>query len=741
MDGAQWRQWLTCPVRGYFLLRAMPQEGKIVTSSFDDFGGLDGQEPDDGLPPLLRRPEPVADPQPVTKLRSTRKELLANPEVSLDEAAANAVTSGAVDPERLQALAAREPINLLTAKPVVGGMLYATAPHYRYLDLDFLPDFINQRWADQLHTAMDVAPSTSLVPVYETVVDPKTGQPLAVFTVHMRDRKALAKAVAESMRKTYQAQKGENVYTSSVLQQGVKEPLTLFVMRVVYADGTEDTFLVAGDGNSRMVSMWLARTGGDIEKAISACIASVIGSTEQSGGRSRAEQAAARRRVAELTARTRKNLAAPTLTEATRREGHTLAFPATVVVGARADGGAPLGDLVAARDDLLATLHVRVTAWTSGAQNTQGMQRVYRHAHREGLIVPDVHRVLSGTVGTQTMHELLGVPAHRLWSAAVHQHAVLAGPHADAMNQLIKQEFGMRVARRQPISERLAPMALSAYRSKEGIEQPLRAFGNGGTITDRVWKQPWELTKGDDAFGVLDDILARALAGEDGAVAELIVLGGTAAILDGYITRDRGSKEGTDRDSYKAPFRATPVKLLELLSKTSGGLRMVHSIAVAHVAADPAVLPKLFHTQDREVGGVMVHDGEPMLDSTGEQEILDYEWDLVHAADPAQALATIAKNRAAAKAKMNGTSAEPEAEDARQRRLLEQGITSAAKAGRALARMSQKRGNQVFGAFEAVEALRVQLGQLEGILAKFGPADPSIFVVDEDVDGDEEDTE
>ncbi|WOI60907.1 hypothetical protein [Streptomyces fradiae] len=114
---------------------------------------------------------------------------------------------------------------------------------------------------------------------------------------------------------------------------------------------------------------------------------------------------------------------------------------------------------------------------------------------------------------------------------------------------------------------------------------------------------------------------------------------------------------------------------------------------------------------------------------------LDYEWDLVHAADPAKALETIATNRA--KAKTNVTSEAPEAEDARQHRLLEQGITGAAKAGRALARMSQKRGNQVFGTFEAVEALRVQLGNLDGILSKFGPADPSIFVVD----GDEEDAE
>ncbi len=235
---------------------------------------------------------------------------------------------------------------------------------------------------------------------------------------------------------------------------------------------------------------------------------------------------------------------------------------------------------------------------------------------------------------------------------------------------------------------------------------------------------------------MLDDILARALDGDAGAVAELTVLGGTAAILDGYITRDRGSKEGTERDSRKAPFRATPVKLLELLSKTSGGLRMLHSLALAHVAANPTVLPKLFHTQDREVDGVPVRAGEPVLDKAGEQVIIDYEWDLVYAADPADAERTMAKNRAAITT--SGKPAEPEGEDARQRRILEQGITNAAKAGLALARLSKKRGNQVFGTFETVQALRMQLSKLSEILVQFGPADTSIFVEDLDEDEDTE---
>ncbi|MFF6815649.1 hypothetical protein ACFZAG_38155 [Streptomyces sp. NPDC012403] len=176
-----------------------------------------------------------------------------------------------------------------------------------------------------------------------------------------------------------------------------------------------------------------------------------------------------------------------------------------------------------------------------------------------------------------------------------------------------------------------------------------------------MWKQPWTLTKGSNALEVLDDVLDRALAGETGVVAELTVLGGTAAILDGYITRDHGSKEGTDRNSRTAPFRATPVNLLDVLSKTAGGLRILHSIARAHVAADPAVWPKQFHPQDREVDGQLVRDGEPVLDKTREQVIIDYEWDLVYAADPVRAMATIAKN--------SRGPLESEAEDVRQRRF------------------------------------------------------------------------
>ncbi|MEU8319737.1 hypothetical protein AB0C33_15345 [Nonomuraea sp. NPDC048881] len=701
-----------------------------------------GPDGTNSLPPLLRRPDPIPDPVPLAQLRGVRKALLDNPRCSLDEPAANAITAGAVDPLRLRALVevngkGEQVINLLTAKPIIGGTLFVTGTHARYLDLDVLPDFINQRWAHLLRTPMDVTPPTNPVPTYETLQagtdDAK--RPLAVLTVKMRDRKALAYAVTESMRQTHQAQGGENDYTDSVLQQGVKEPLTLIVVRVVYDDGSTDTYLVAGDGNSRIVSMWLARTGGDIDAAAAACVASLIGPTDRVGERRPADQRAARRRVEEMAARVRRGLAEPEPTEATRREGHTLAFPAVVVVGAQDEHGNPLRDLVSARDDLLANLHVRVTPWAEGAQNTQGMQRVYRHALGDGLISQDIYDVVSGRVGPQTMHELLGLPPHRLWSAGVHQYAVLAGLRAAKMNRLIRQEFGMGKADRQRVSERLAPMALSAYRSSEGIEQSLRAFGNGGTITDRVWKTSWALTPGDNPLHVLDDVLERALAGHLDAIAELTVLGGTAAIIDGYITRDRGSKEGVVRDSRSAPFRATPTKLLTILSSTAGGLCMLHSIARAHVAADPTTLPKQFHTRQRDLEGVLVHDGEPVRDQAGVQKTIDYEWDLVYAADPVEAEATIAKNRATANADGQGGGQDRPAEDVLQRRALDQGITGVLKAAQALAVLSTTRGREVFGSPAAVETLSERLRRIERILTQYGPVSTALLASgDEDED-------
>ncbi|MFD9630207.1 hypothetical protein [Streptomyces violascens] len=705
-------------------------------------------EPEDtdseNLPPLLRRPNPVPDPLPVKSLPPVRKALVANPKSRLlDLDAASVVTSGAVDPPHLRAFAEEQMagddiVNLLASKPVVGGELTAVPIHRRYLDIGVLPDFVlNQRWGHLQHTAMDSDQPKSPPTEYETLIGEESGLPLPILSVRLKDRHALAAAVKESMRQTFEAEGGENDYTDSVLQQGVKEPMTLFIVRVCYADDSMDTFLVTGDGNSRLVSLWLARTGGDLDKAAASCIATVIGPLNQPGGHRAAHDRAARRTVGEMTSRIRRGLAEPRITEATQREGHSVTFPATVIVGAWSEDGKPLEDLVAARDEILANLHVHVRAWADGAQSAQGMHRVYRHAAREGLVTQQTRRILGSSLGVQALQDHLGLPAHRLWSAAVHQHTVLAAPHVWRMNDLIKQEFGMGKADRKRIGGHLAPLALSAYRSSETIEQAMRTFSDGGTITGWVWKAAWQLTQGDSAHDVLDEVLHHALAGDDLAIAELTVLGGTAAILDGYSTRERGSKESITRSSNSTPYRVGPVPLLTLLSKTQGGLRMLHSIARAHVAADDTVRPKQFHTQVREYNGRQVTDGDPVIDKADAQETIEYEWDLVYAGDPTAAEAAIEENKARLRGAQGGIGGANDSElpeDVRLRRRLDAAVNDAYKAVQGLVRMTQHRGREVLGSPETVDALCHRLRKVDNFLVRYGPIRTDGLITDLDED-------
>lgn len=709
-----------------------------------------GDPSESSILPLLRRPDAPRPPVAVSALRGARAALCGNPKsrFGVDDAAANVITHGAADPHHLKAIVGTEgDTNLLIPKPVAGGKLWMIGVHQRYTDLGILPDIVNQRWAHRLLTAMDVDQPKTPAYSYDTLTaEDGSGRkrPLAILTVRMADRKALAEAVTESMVQTHQAQGGHNDYTDSVLQQGVKEPMTLFVIRVVFDDNSEETYLVTGDGNSRLVSMWLARTGGDIWAAAAACVAAVIGSVDRKAPRTATDLRSDRRCVGAMAARISRGLGEETLTEATRREGHTLTFPATIVVGAELDDGALMDDLVVARDDLLANLHVRVTPWLDDAQNTQGMQRVYRHALAKSIVRADEHKILAGAADPGQMHDLLGLPRHRLWATAVHQQVVLAD-RAAAMIDLLRQEFGIKRADRQVIGKRIGAMVLSSYRSSPTLDHALRTFDNGGTLTDTVWKRNWRLTEGVNPFEVLDAILERALVEDQGAIAELTVLGGTAAILDAYITRDRGSKLGVKPENGKAPYRAVPTVLLDRLASTKGGLRMLHSVARAHVAARKEIVPKAFHTVDREVNGAAYRDGEPVIDGAGAQVTIQHEWDLVWMADPERAETTVATTKEALRNAGETGGALPVPSHVKEQRALDQALNNARKATQNLAVMATKdgRGAEVFGSYEAVTQLRSRLKDLDDLIVSYGPkppilADTTALVVIQDEDGDEE---
>lgn len=700
--------------------------------------GLPGAAQDDAddsssrMLPLLRRPARCDIPVPPARLRAVTAALLGNPRVQLDDAAARVVASGAVEPARLRAQVRsidRGPdagVDLLTDKTVTGGTLHVTGVHQRYVDDGILPDLRNGRWGHLMHPASDINGEAQPV-TYQglRVPDPagSPGRPLAVLTVHLRDRAELAAKVHSSLINTLAAAGGAggapNDYTDSVLQQGVKEPVLLFVLRVVYADGTSEDFLMAGDGNSRLVSLWKARTGGDLDAAATAFVRNVLGEATSRPRDPRRVRAS----IAARAERVNRGLGEHTLTEQTIRDGQTMTVPAVVVVGVTSDDPAQPLDLVAAKDDLIASLHVHTTPWKPAARYDQGMQQVLRIAAERGIISdPAVIDVLAGRASVEEMAATLGLPPHPLWAAATWVER-MSGTHSAEVRPLFRQVFGLAQAQRKAVGERLGVAALAPFRSGRDIDldRALNAFSDGGPLTDDVLGRPWALSRGADPVAVLDAVRDAALAGSVSARCELVVLAGIAAMLDGLITRDRGSKEGTERDARHTPYRSTPYRLLEKLVATPGGIRTLHSLAVAFVRADNS-LPKQFFA-----------DGSAVLDAMHAQVSVDYEWDLFALADPEATATALDRARSSAG---GGSGGDTRPADVRLRQQLTDSLRGALRAAQGLADLAGRSGNTVMGTPDFVHDCRSRAEAVRDILIQWAPRS-RVLAFDDDDEGTE----
>ncbi|MGV9817956.1 hypothetical protein [Nocardia xishanensis] len=655
--------------------------------------------------------------------------------MNLDAEAAGIITSGVVDPQRFRMLtemhtdAAGTRQSLLNQKRVTEGIAYVTPQHDRFIDLGILPDVAGARWAHKIHNKLDdgTTASRNYTPHLETVSQPSGA--IAVLKLEVADHAALAALVREAFRQTCpDGSQTANDYTDSILKSGVKEPLMLVVLRVIYDNNPQDEhYLMSIDGNSRLVSMWKARTGGDIDAAASACIETVIGAPTHSGGWRSISPRQARDRVSATIESIGRGLSESKLTEATIRAGQTLTAPAVVVVGGCNNEGGPLSDLVAAREDMLATIHTEATPWDEQAQAERGMSRVLRRAAKSGLITADERAVVEGQYTPADMHRKLGLPPHRLWAAALTLELVLARWDA-GMGQLFREEFNLVRPSRLSVGDRIAATSLSGYRSAKTLRNATNAFSNGGPITDDVWERryTWELDPGENPNAVLDGLLRKSLKGDIYAIVQLSVLGGLAGMLEGLITRDRGSKVPEDhrRAVGKAPFRLQTYRIVEGLAKTKGGLKILHSLAKSHINGTPA---KLFYTTVDPADHL---DGEPTLDSAGAQVSIEMEWEIVAAADPMRAREIQDALPLAAEA----------ANQPKEVQLRTQLRTSAAgvfKATRDLVAIKSSRGPEVFGSVETIREIKEQLSESRDLLTLHATTNPQLPLDDGDDDTDD----
>jgi hypothetical protein len=609
--------------------------------------------------------------------------------------------------------------------------VFVTPQHERLIDMGVLPDVAGARWMHTLHNQLDVVTTDMPTARLGTATGPSGAW--AMLQLDVEDHDELAGRVKEAFAKSVpdHASVG-NDYTDSILQSGVKEPLLLVVMKVTFGDVSEDEYyLVSVDGNSRLVSMWKGRTGGTVDEAAAECVKAVIGTASGKTWK-RATQRQIRDRLTAKIEIVNKGLGETQLTESTIRFGHTLTAPSVVVVGGRTtDGDEPISDMVAAREDLIATIHTDATPWSDAAQAEQGMSRLLRRAVSLGLVTVEEHRVIEGECTTSEMHNKLGIPPHRLWAAALTVRAILNPWYsADGTGTLFREEFNSKNPQRTTIGKQIASTALSGYRSSQYLPLAINAYSDGGPLTRHVWDYRFDLDHGSDAVKVLDAILDAALNGTPrekiNAKAQLSVLGGTAGMLDGLITRDRGSKLTDDgkRTPRKVPFRARPYRIIDSLLETKGGLKTLHSMAVAHVTSKPA---KQFHSVDDPDGNFL--DGDPYLDAAGAHTNLEIEWDVVSIADPVRAAEAIA-----AASNSNNGNDKPKDEAVRLRHQMQTGAKDALKAIEKLAVLAGTGGADVFGSFDAVEDIKNQLQIARDKLNAMGPRQPAIIEDDEDDD-------
>ncbi|WP_374456996.1 hypothetical protein [Nocardioides sp.] len=695
------------------------------------------------FPVLKHRPAPLAVPPAAKVLAPVRTALLKNPEVNLPEGAAGVVTAGLVDPARFRMLteahgtAAGESTSLLNRKRVGGGVLFSTPQHDRLIDMGVLPDVAGARWTHLLHNQLDVV-SGELPTAHLGTAEGPDGH-YAMLELDVADHAELAARVEEAFTKTVPDQAAAaNDYTDSILQSGVKEPLLLVVMKVVFGDSSPDEFyLVSVDGNSRLVSLWKGRTGGSTADAAAACIKAVIGVPAGKSWKS-VSQRQTRDRLTEQVKLVNKGLSEKQLTENTIRAGHTLTAPTVVVVGGRNTAGdAALTDMVAARDDLIATIHTDATPWSEAAQAEQGMSRLLRRALAGNLLTEEQYRVVEGQCTPAEMNSLVGLPPHRLWAAALTLQ-VLLNPwyETNGTGVLFREEFNAKNPTRLMIGRSVASTALSGYRSSPTLGLALNAFSDGGPIAGLIWEYRFNLTGGTDPVKVLDGLLQTALgpagAKRRNARAQLCVLGGTAAMIDGLITRDRGSKLTDDgkRAPRRVPYRIRPYRLIDSLAATDGGLRALHSLAVAHVTGKAA---KQFHTTDDPNG--KFHDGDAKLDAAGAHATIELEWDVLTVADPARAEDAIS---AAGHSSGSGKSKDEAV------RLREQMVGAAKEALKTIEKLdalAKTRGADVFGSYDAVEDIKAQLQSARDLLNASGPKQSVIFddLDEDDIDDDLDD--
>jgi hypothetical protein len=301
------------------------------------------------------------------------------------------------------------------------------------------------------------------------------------------------------------------------------------------------------------------------------------------------------------------------------------------------------------------------------------------------------YRLTAGSSFGETKLEIRNIMARR---------AVTTKQFSFMLGVIVDRDVRRPKARKEPGARR--PPSLQRARN---------AFGDGGFLTEDVPGRQWL-----PVYDTVPNMLDRALEGDRNARITLMIGGGFALMMDGYLTRDRESKvfEGS------APFRGSPPAILTDLASHNHGLYLLATAWQHWDATKPA------HEYDIpavNADGSLVIIGDTR-ETRSPERLTEYR--LYEIASPAKAMAGFLKQQEARKAR--NQAANPEDRDRDNRERLTQALEIAKDAASSLESSTVSPPPHPFGTHEEWERSRNTAHQVYEMLVKAEPDPDEGFI-------------
>ncbi|MET9427950.1 MULTISPECIES: hypothetical protein [unclassified Streptomyces] len=440
-------------------------------------------------------------------------------------------------------------------------------------------------------------------------------------------------------------------WSDSIARTGVQEPLTCMALRVHYADGTSEVFVVAIDGQSRLTSAWRNVLGIGDKKLTAATAPSYA---EKIVGRMFAHDAVAASRKAVNGALNAARASSWTANELETL--HSRLAPVNLVVGTYTRLGEPC-EATTWFTEHLTQIHLRPRHWSGGSDQEKAVADAMLAAVHAGKITPPLASALSGRLHGLDFTHATGLPHHPAFARALLFETVLSADAGALIRSAIAEGLSLDPSSKDFPAKLLKTTAIFSTRylrsdAKTVFPNMVHTWDNGGSITRTMWNR---LAKGADAFTLtrlrddqLDDdpyksasdlveqLRRRAEDDVPGARDELAVLGGDALTVAETLGRDRGSKEDLVSEepvNGKTPYRSRPPGVVAALIETPAGrllLGAALSSWVDQVPGHPADYSRQFTVPEITT----TPDGTPVIATTHGNPRRATEWHVFELAWP-----------------------------------------------------------------------------------------------------------